>query len=40
VLSLGERMISLQAAFEIIDVWLKTEFEGGRHVNRIRLIDA
>lgn len=40
VLSLGERMISLETALEIVDVWLKTPFEGGRHLNRIRLIDA
>jgi len=40
VLSLGQRMMSLEAALEIVDIWLKTEFEGGRHVNRIRQLDA
>jgi ribose 5-phosphate isomerase B len=39
VLSLGERMVSLELALEIVDTWLETEFEGGRHTNRIRLID-
>lgn len=39
VLSLGERMMSLETALEIVEVWLKTPFEGGRHTNRIRLID-
>ena len=40
VLSLGERMMSLEEALGIVDVWLTTEFEGGRHVRRIQMIDA
>jgi ribose 5-phosphate isomerase B len=40
VLSLGERMISLETAFEIVRVWLETPFEGGRHQRRIEMIDA
>lgn len=40
VLSLGERMMSIETALNIVEVWLKTPFEGGRHLNRIRLIDA
>ena len=40
VLSLGERMISEEQALAIVDVWLATPFEGGRHVRRIELIDA
>jgi ribose 5-phosphate isomerase B len=40
VLSLGERMMSLETALAIVDVWLTTEFEGGRHIDRIRQIDA
>ena len=40
VLSLGERMISLETALEIVRVWLDTPFEGGRHQHRIELIDA
>ena len=39
-LSLGERMVSLELAFEIVRVWLDTPFEGGRHQKRIELIDA
>ena len=39
MISMGQRMISLEAALEIVDVWLRTPFEGGRHVRRIRLID-
>jgi len=39
VLSLGERMVSLQTALEIVRAWLETPFEGGRHQRRIDLID-
>ena len=39
LLSLGQRMMPLETALEIVDVWLKTPFEGGRHVRRIQLID-
>lgn len=40
VLSLGQRMMSLETALAIVETWLATPFEGGRHLNRIRLIDA
>ena len=39
-LSLGSRTISLEEALTILQVWLTTEFEGGRHIERIRKIDA
>src|SRR6266436_3666454 len=39
VLSLGERMIPLEMALEIVKVWLVTAFEGGRHEARIRQIE-
>ncbi|MEO7933683.1 MAG: ribose 5-phosphate isomerase B [Chthoniobacterales bacterium] len=39
VLSLGERMISLELALEIVRIFLTTPFEGGRHIDRIRQID-
>lgn len=39
MISMGQRMIPLETALEIVDVWLATPFEGGRHVRRIRLID-
>lgn len=35
VLSLGERMISIEMALRIVDTWLKSTFEGGRHAGRI-----
>lgn len=40
VISLGERMIDEATALAIVDTWLTTEFEGGRHARRIAMIDA
>ena len=39
VLSLGERMMSLDQALSIVRIWLEEPFEGGRHVRRIQLLD-
>lgn len=39
VISIGQRMISEELALEIVQVWLETPFEGGRHQRRIELID-
>jgi ribose 5-phosphate isomerase B len=39
VISLGARTISLEDALKIVEIWLETPFEGGRHVRRIRQID-
>ena len=39
VLSLGQRLISLETALEIVKVWLVTPFEGGRHEARLRQIE-
>jgi ribose 5-phosphate isomerase B len=38
-ISLGERMMSLDDALEIVRIWLATPFEGGRHAHRLALID-
>ena len=35
VLALGERVIELEEATDIIHIWLDTEFEGGRHKRRL-----
>lgn len=40
VLSLGGRVIGPELAKNIVKVWLNTEFDGGRHANRIRQFDA
>jgi ribose 5-phosphate isomerase B len=39
VLALGQRMISRELALRIVDIWLVTEFEGGRHLKRIQKLD-
>ncbi|MBA3260198.1 MAG: ribose 5-phosphate isomerase B [Gemmatimonadales bacterium] len=40
VLSLGERLIAEADLLAIVETWLTTDFEGGRHLRRIRLIDG
>lgn len=35
ILCLGERITGVGLAKDIVDIWLNTEFEGGRHKNRI-----
>ncbi|MGB9273652.1 MAG: RpiB/LacA/LacB family sugar-phosphate isomerase, partial [Terrimicrobiaceae bacterium] len=35
VLSIGQRMVSIEIALRIVDIWLKSTFEGGRHAGRI-----
>ena len=39
VVCMGARMISQELAFDIIDTWMKTEFEGGKHLRRINEIE-
>jgi ribose 5-phosphate isomerase B len=39
VLSLGERLITEQTALEILEIWMTTPFEGGRHQRRIDMLD-
>ncbi len=38
-LSIGARMVDEATALQIVQTWLETPFEGGRHIERIRLID-
>ncbi len=40
VISLGERMMPVEEALELVRIWLETPFEGGRHVARLAMIDA
>ena len=40
VLSIGERMISIEVALRLLDVWLKTPFDGGRHARRVQELDC
>ncbi len=35
IIALGERVLGPGLALKIVDIWLETEFDGGRHQNRI-----
>jgi len=35
VLSMGGRIVAFALADEIVELWLETPFEGGRHLRRI-----
>ena len=39
VLALGARIINNELAFDIVDTWMATEFEGGRHQRRVDIIE-
>ena len=39
ILALGARLTKYEEIELIIEIWLKTEFEGGRHLDRINKID-
>jgi len=40
LLVIGGRVIGVELAKQIVQVWLKTPFEGGRHKNRIDKFDT
>ena len=40
VLCLGARVTGVELALAIVDTFLSTEFEGGRHQRRIDLLNA
>jgi ribose 5-phosphate isomerase B len=35
VIAIGERTIPVELALKIVDIWLNSEFQGGRHARRI-----
>ena len=39
ILALGARMTELKTILDIVDAWIKTDFEGGRHFDRIQKIE-
>ena len=39
ILCLGARVVGEYLALDIVDTWLKTNFEGGRHKKRIDMIE-
>jgi len=38
VISIGARMISIDLALKMIDIWLAAPFDGGRHARRVQKI--
>ena len=40
VIAFGERVIAAELMLDIVDLFLNTEFEGGRHVERLNTIKA
>lgn len=36
VISIGARTVSIELALKMVDVWLETPFDGGRHTERLR----
>lgn len=40
VMSIGQRTIPQDLALRLVEIWLATPFEGGRHVARIRKIEG
>lgn len=40
VVSIPARFTSIQQAIEIVDTFLKTDFEGGRHATRVDKINC
>jgi len=38
-ISIGERLVSESEAIAIVNTWLTTPFEGGRHIRRIQKLD-
>lgn len=39
-LTLGGRVLDLEKAKQIVEIWLSTNFEGGRHARRLNKISA
>ena len=39
VISIGQRQVSLELAKDMIDAWMSSAFEGGRHAERIQMLN-
>jgi ribose 5-phosphate isomerase B len=39
MLSMGQRLVTEEMALRIVEIWLDTPFEGGRHVPRVQKLD-
>ena len=40
MLSLGGRVVGVGLALQLVDIWMETEFEGGRHQTRVDMIEG
>jgi len=38
VMSIGARTVSVETALKMVEIWLSTPFDGGRHADRVRKI--
>ncbi len=39
MIAIGQRLVTLETALDIVQTWLREPFDGGRHQRRIELID-
>lgn len=39
ILALGQRVVGVGLAMDIVDIFLKSEFQGGRHQNRVNKLN-
>lgn len=39
VLAIGARVVGIELAKMIVDAWLNAEFEGGRHLDRVNMLE-
>jgi ribose 5-phosphate isomerase B len=39
VLAIGQRTVAIELALRLVQIWLETPFEGGRHFRRVQLIE-
>ncbi len=39
VLVLGGRVLGVETAIDILNTWINTEFDGGRHLERINMFE-
>lgn len=40
ILTLGGRVVGRDLALEVVKVWISSEFEGGRHLTRVNMIEG
>ncbi|MBR5228312.1 MAG: ribose 5-phosphate isomerase B [Firmicutes bacterium] len=39
MIAFGAKVVDAETAAQLVDLWLSTEFEGGRHQRRVEMID-